>query len=163
MEPKFDLANMEDARKNADLLFAKVRLYLEEGIPNGEIIHVGSTAVAGCLTKGDLDVVVRVPVSDFAQADSFLQTKHIRNNGSARTDTFSAFEDPSCIPHLGVQLVAVDGPFDFFHQFVDALRNSPELLQRYNELKRSFVGSEMQAYRAAKSNFIEQALAKRKL
>jgi len=162
MEPEFDLANTEEARRKAHRLFAKVKLCLEQAIPYGEIIHVGSTAVPGCLTKGDLDVVIRVPVAGFSEADLFLQTRYIRNKGSARTGAFSAFEDPSSIPHLGIQLVAVGGPFDFFHQFADALRSSPDLLNRYNELKRSFVGSEMQAYRAAKSNFIEQALAKHK-
>jgi GrpB-like predicted nucleotidyltransferase (UPF0157 family) len=65
----------------------------------------------------------------------------------------------ACDPHLGVQLAAIDGPFDTFHLFADALRQSPQLLEGYNALKRRYDGSDMQTCRAAKDAFVEQVLA----
>jgi hypothetical protein len=50
-----------------------------------------------------------------------LTARFARNDGSIRTDSFSAFEDASADPHLGIQLTAIGGPHDFFHLFVDGL------------------------------------------
>ena len=106
----FTLADTESARVAAERLFASVRETLAELLPpTADIRHVGATAVPGCLTKGDLDIVVRVPANDFAAADAVLASRFARNGGSIRTDTFSAFEDGSSQPHLGVQLAVITG------------------------------------------------------
>ena len=107
----------------------------------------------------DLDIVVRVPAEDFAAADASLAARFQRNEGSIRTETFSAFEDASCRPHLGIQLVVIDGPLDFFHLFVDALMGSPRLVHAYNALKKRHEGRDMAEYREAKDRFVEQVLA----
>ena len=73
--------------------------------------------------------------------------------------TFAAFEDASSTPHLGLQLTAIGGPFDVFHQFVEALHQSPELVLEYNALKLQHDGSDMAVYRRAKSDFVERVLA----
>lgn len=114
----------------------------------------------GCLTKGDLDIVVRVPSEAFGTADETLAARFARNSGSKRTDTFSAFEDEAVTPHLGVQLVVAGGEDDYFHLFVDALRKDPQLIDRYNALKRRLDGEPMEIYRAMKGSFIEKALGR---
>jgi len=40
--------------------------------PDAEVHHVGSTAIPGLLTKGDLDILVRVDRNRFADADALL-------------------------------------------------------------------------------------------
>jgi GrpB-like predicted nucleotidyltransferase (UPF0157 family) len=55
-----------------------------------DVRHIGATAVPDCLTKGDLDIVVRVPSDDFADADTALATLFARNEGSIRTEGFSS-------------------------------------------------------------------------
>ena len=127
--------------------------------PTAEMHHVGATAIPGCLTKGDLDIVVRVPAEHFADVDLMLASKFIRNNDSIRTVAFSAFENPSSDPHLGIQLTTIGGPFDFFHHFAQALRSSPRLLEEYNSLKLMFHGLDSSLYRAAKGEFIERVIA----
>ena len=72
---------------------------------------------------------------------------------------FSAFEDASSYPHLGVQLTVVGGEFDLFHQFVEALQRSPELVRQYNALKRRHDGGDMTVYRKAKDAFVKKVLA----
>jgi GrpB-like predicted nucleotidyltransferase (UPF0157 family) len=53
----------------------------------------------------------------------------------------------------------IDGPEDFFHLFVEALRQSPGLVSEYNALKRRYDGREMAVYRMAKDAFVERVLA----
>ncbi|MEO9649058.1 MULTISPECIES: GrpB family protein [Roseibium] len=158
-EPAFNLVDTQDAYLGAERLFNEVRLLVADAVPHADIHHIGATAVPGCLTKGDLDIVVRVCTEKFEEADQALGLLYPRNLGSIRTTTFSAFEDSKKEPHLGVQLVAKDGPHDFFHQFAAALKASPDLLQAYNELKMEFAGRDMTRYRHAKNAFVERALA----
>ena len=47
--------------------FEKLMVELETLVPDADIHHVGSTAIPGSLTKGDLDVQVRVVASAFPE------------------------------------------------------------------------------------------------
>ncbi len=158
-EPRFMLVDTRRARKDAQRLFAAVSERLAALLPGADIRHIGATAVPGCLTKGDLDIVVRVGAEDFATADSVVAAAFSRNGSSVRTQAFSAFEDASSHPHLGIQLVAVDSPFDSFHLFAEALQRSPSLVEEYNALKRLHEGADMARYREAKGRFVERVLA----
>jgi GrpB-like predicted nucleotidyltransferase (UPF0157 family) len=158
-EPPFALVDTERARRDAERLFETVSKSLGQMLPRSDIRHIGATAVPGCLTKGDLDIVVRVSEADFAAADQVLAAIFLRNEGSIRTEMFSAFEDASGDPHLGIQLVVTEGPFDVFHLFVEALERSPALLEEYNALKRRHEGADMARYRQAKDAFVERVLA----
>ncbi len=158
-EPPFRLVDAKLAEEKAQLLFERVRNSLVLLLPSDvDIRHIGATAVPGCLTKGDLDIVIRVPDRTFRQADTLLERRFARNGGSIRNASFSAFEDASTDPHLGIQLTTIRGPHDFFHLFVEALRRSPELLTEYNNLKLRHDGSDMATYRAAKDAFVERIL-----
>jgi GrpB-like predicted nucleotidyltransferase (UPF0157 family) len=159
-EPPFRLVDPERAYAAAQRLFEVTKAKLIGRLPaTAEVHHIGATALPGCLTKGDLDIVVRIPARDFAAADAVLAALFSRNEGSIRTDTFSAFEDNASDPHLGVQLAVIDGPFDNFHVFVDALRQSPQHVADYNALKRRYDGASMETYRAAKDAFVARVLA----
>lgn len=152
--------DIEASRRAAERLFAETALRLRSLLPaSARVRHIGSTAIPGCLTKGDLDIVIRVEQQDFAQADEILASRFRRNTGSARTASFSAFEDSDVTPCLGIQLTLIDGPHDDFHVFAEALRRDAELVARYNDLKRTFDGRPMDDYRAAKDKFIAEVLA----
>lgn len=158
-EPPFQLVDSGLAREKAQLLYERVSQSLLPLLPSDvDIRHIGSTAVSGCLTKGDLDIVIRVPGKAFQQADALLARHFARNLGSIRTANFSAFEDASTDPHLGIQLTIIGGPHDVFHLFVEALRSSPDLVSDYNSLKLQHEGSDMTVYRAAKDAFVERVL-----
>lgn len=159
-ELPFVLVDAEHAREKAQRLFEVVSASLAGMLPASTYIrHIGATAVLGCLTKGDLDIVVRVPAGDFEAVDALLAARFARNEGSLHTPSFSAFEDADCHPHLGIQLAAIDGPSDIFHVFVEALRASPTLVEGYNALKRRHDGGNMAVYRTAKDAFVERVLA----
>lgn len=159
-EPPFQLVDSGPAREKAQLLYERVCDSLVPLLPSdAELRHIGATAVSGCLTKGDLDIVIRVPGKAFQQADALLARHFARNVGSIRTASFSAFEDASTDPHLGLQLTIIGSPHDFFHLFVEALRRSPDLVSEYNSLKLQHEGHDMAVYRAAKDAFVERVLA----
>ena len=159
-EPAFALhPDANRARADADRLYTRIRALLTTILPpSADIRHVGATAVPGCLTKGDLDIVVRIAAEDFAQADDALASRFARNIGSKRTDTFSSFEDATTLPHLGIQLAAAGGEDDSFHLFADALLQDPELVAQYNALKRASDGEPMDVYRTKKSAFVTNVL-----
>lgn len=148
----------EQIRVNVRRAFRRHKLVLEQLLPTAEIIHVGSTAVPDSLTKGDLDVQVRVPRDEFAHARAQLATRYERNRGSSRTRTFASFQDESVTPKLGIQLTASGSRFDHFQQLTEFLVEHPEINQLYNALKQRFDGKSMAAYRRAKSRFLESLL-----
>lgn len=151
----------DDAERLACRAFNEfVQMWKGELPPSSVIEHVGATAVPGCLTKGDLDICIRVDRQDFAVAEAQLAQSLERNLGSVRSDEFSAFMDDKQHPPLGVQLVAKGSELDFFVRFRDRLRESASLLSTYNDLKRRFAGRDMEAYRHAKADFISRVVSR---
>lgn len=148
-------AQFRDAVRHA---FNEHRRAIAELLPGARVEHVGSTAVPGSLTKGDLDLCVLVPPAEFAAADARLAGRYARNLGSIHTAEFAAFTADGGTVDVGIQLVAAGSEWDTFVRWRDRLRADPELRLAYDELKRRFHGEPMNAYRAAKSAFIHQAL-----
>jgi GrpB-like predicted nucleotidyltransferase (UPF0157 family) len=153
-------ADPDAARLAAQELFTTVQKELATLLPpSAEVLHIGATAIPGCLTKGDLDIVVRVARPDFANVERLLASRFARNSGSVCTEEFAAFEEDERSPHLGIQLTVVGGPLDVFHYFAEALRDNSDLVRRYNEIKLGCSGQPMADYRAAKDIFIGRVLA----
>ncbi|HEY2256322.1 MAG TPA: GrpB family protein [Variovorax sp.] len=128
-------------------------------LPSGaDIDHVGATAVPGCLSKGDLDIAVRVEPHGFDAADEVLSQRFERNSASLRTPDFAAFENHGLHPAVGIQLMVRGSALDVFVRFRDRLRTDAKLLRRYNALKLRCEGMPMADYRILKSDFIAAAL-----
>lgn len=119
---------------------------------------MGATAIEGCETKGDLDILIRVRDDDFLTARAYLDRTHKANDGWERRPGFSAFLAPGYALEVGVQLVTLDDPLDRFTDFRDALIADRALLARYNALKRAYRGRPMAQYREAKSDFVRMVL-----
>jgi GrpB-like predicted nucleotidyltransferase (UPF0157 family) len=130
-------------------------------LPGAEIVHVGSTAVPGALTKGDVDLMVRVPANAFEPAVRALGSAYSVHQPENWTPTYASFVDPeSTDPPVGVQLVVAGSKDEaLFEPFVAALRGDPALLAEYNALKRRLDGSDYERYTREKGDFIERVLA----
>lgn len=145
----------------ANALFEEVAAELRALLPYADIQHVGSTAVPGSCTKGDLDIVVRVERERFAVAEQVLAARFEPNTGSTGSEVFAAFLDSSTDPDLGVQLVVVGTNDDNdFVKWREQLRCDPVLRAKYDELKQRFEGKSMDRYREEKSEFIAKHLAR---
>jgi len=122
-----------------------------------DVIEVGSTAVEGVIGKGDIDLLVRVPRERFGEARAIVDSIYARNPDQLANDQYQGYLVPSVLD-VAIQLTVRDGPYDQFIAFLDALRASPELVERYNTLKRAWDGESMDDYRGAKSRFIAEVL-----
>jgi len=121
---------------------------------------MGATAVPGSITKGDLDLLVRVSASDFAVAVATLENRYAIHQRQNWTPAYASFMDGEAgdVP-VGVQLVVADSDLDAaFVSIRSLLRGRPDLVEQSNELKRSFEGGDPEAYVAAKQAFIERLL-----
>jgi GrpB-like predicted nucleotidyltransferase (UPF0157 family)/N-acetylglutamate synthase-like GNAT family acetyltransferase len=145
-------------RERVERRFATLRTQLQAMIPGAGIEHVGSTSIPGSLTKGDLDIQVRVAATQFAAAKIELsQLYDVNAGGFAAADAVS-FEDHSTEPHVGIHLTVVGGTADAQWRFRDLLRASEHLRREYDDLKRGFEGCSMAKYREAKDAFVARVL-----
>ena len=137
------------------------RARLGAALPAAEIEHVGSTAIPGALTKGDLDLLVRVPAARFEAAVATLRGLYAVHQPENWTPTYASFADAAAAdPPVGVQLaVAGSGDDAQFGPFRDALIASPALLEEYNALKRGLDGADYAHYTDVKGAFVERVLA----
>lgn len=159
-EPKLALAEQPDLFERANA-FADAAIARLQSLLGAEtdISHVGATAVPGCATKGDVDLVVHVEPQEYLSARAVLDQHFEKNLGSPRDGDFASFADNNGAFPLGIQLVVRGSAYDTFQKFSEQLRRSGELRASYNALKRSFVGADMDTYRKAKAEFIERTLA----
>lgn len=129
-------------------------------LPRAEVEQVGSTAIPGCLTKGDLDVVVRVAQEDFADGVSILDHVLHRSPRNCATADYVEYEFASDGQSTtSVQFVAVGSWHDRrFTGLKQALLSDDSLVNRYNDLKRLHTGSSADVYQAAKCAFIDSVL-----
>ena len=150
----------DDLHELADAAVRAHRRSVLELVPGAEVEHVGATAVPGALTKGDVDVLVRVGERDFSAAADALASRyavHQPHNWTPALASFSA-TDAGELP-VGIQLVVRGSEADrFFGPFRDALINSQTLLTEYNELKLRLDGLKYERYTELKGLFIERVL-----
>ena len=145
-------------KRDAEKTFISQKELIQNLIPNADVQHVGSTAIPNSLTKGDIDIQIRVSKVQFTQAAEALSTIYESNEGSVKTNEFRAYNDDANTPSLGIQLTVKGSELDFFWKFRDVLLQNDQYRIEYDELKRSFEGLEMEAYREAKSHFFSKLM-----
>ncbi|MDP3727615.1 MAG: GrpB family protein [bacterium] len=147
----------DEVRERAEQLFAEQKERLVRLIPSADIQHIGGTAVPGLLTKGDLDLNVRVSKEIFAPTVEKLKELYTINQPANWTNTFASFkDDTSFVLPLGVQVTVLGSLDDHFVKHRDALLNNPALVMEFNELKKKFDGKDMANYRSAKAEFLKR-------
>jgi len=127
-------------------------------VPNADVQHIGSTAIPGSLTKGDLDIQVRVGQKDFKKAQKALSKIYKPNKGNPPTKTYASFKNNSAKIPLGVQLIVVGSKEDNFTALQDILVGNKKHLKAYNALKEQYQVKPMREYRKAKGKFVEKVL-----
>lgn len=142
------------------------RLFLDQKrkilklLPYAKVKHIGSTSLPNTLTKGDLDVLVIVPTENFKTAVRKLKKVYTTNQLRNWTQNYASFKNDRL--KFGLQLVA---PRDVigFTKHIRLLKGNPELLKRYNVLKRQYEGKSMREYRKAKERFFKSIENERRL
>lgn len=145
-------------RAKADALFARVQDQIRQLLPSAVVEHVGSTSLPDGLTKGDLDIQVRVCADEFDYACRALERLFADNPGGF-TDAGRSFKDDLSDPPLGIHVTIIDGPSDIQSKQRDLLRSRADLRAEYDAVKRRFDGGDMDAYREAKNVFFTRLAA----
>ena len=148
----------EKLKERVEKIFLKERKRILRAIPSADIQHIGSTAIPGSLTKGDLDIQVRVEQKDFEKAQNALSKMYKPNKGNPPTKTYASFKDADMEIPLGVQLTVIGSKEDNFTALRDILVSDEKHLQTYNALKKRYQGKSMREYRKAKGAFVERVL-----
>ena len=141
--------------KNVEKTFLLNKNKIKSLLPDVDIQHVGSTAIPNSLTKGDLDIQVRVCAEQFPKAVELLSSIYEDNEESIKTDTFRAFKDDTTNPPLGVQLTIIDADFDFFWKLREVLLANINYRDEYDNIKMEYEGKSMDIYREAKHKFFQ--------
>lgn len=160
-ESYMEIVNFNDTslfKADAEKAFLSQVELIKEYIPEADIQHVGSTAIPNSLTKGDLDIQVRVNAEQFPEAVKALASLYEINEGSIKTDAFRAFKNDTMNPPLGVQLTVIGSEFDFFWKFREVLLRNDTYRLEYDELKRTCEGKDMDEYREAKDAFFTKIM-----
>lgn len=158
--PSFKPSEEFAAAANAE--FESNRARITAAVPDADIHHVGGTSSPGAVTKGDLDVQVRVAPERFDDAVDQLSALYERSKKNVWADGFATFEAPAdrLAEPTAISVVAIGSAYDWCGAALwELLRADPDLLRRYNELKTRHDGGSWDDYEDAKGEFFRELLA----
>jgi GrpB-like predicted nucleotidyltransferase (UPF0157 family)/RimJ/RimL family protein N-acetyltransferase len=140
-------------------LFHHLSTMIRQALPGSRIEHIGSSAIEGAVSKGDLDIFVGVEPGDFPESIASIESLGFRiKTESFRNESLCPFESGIYPIPVGLQLVVNRSEFEFFLLFRDRLNADANLRSAYNELKQQASDLDEDGYRHAKSEFIESVL-----
>ena len=129
-------------------------------LPEVECHHIGATAIPGALTKGDLDVLLRVENSKFSSVIEILRKNFAVKQPQNWNPYFASFgSDTGYSLPLGVQLVVKDSEADFFLFISDYLLSHPEIVAELNRVKRACADQSAGKYWSAKDRILAPIVA----
>ena len=141
------------------LLYAELKRDLDQSLKEARVEHIGSSAVMGAISKGDLDVFVGVSAENFEMSLATLKgLGFVEKEGTLRTESLCMLVTDKYKHDVAIQLTVNGSEFEEFIRFRDILNNMPNLVSEYNILKRGSEGMEPDDYRSKKSQFIERVL-----
>lgn len=134
-------------------LFESKKQKLAQLLQGAGIEHIGGTAVPGSISRGDLDINIRVRPEDFEGAIETLKKLYQINQPENWSWGFASLKDD--LRRLGIQVTIIDSPEDYFVAQREYLKRHPESLSELNALKENFKDGSMNEYREAKRRFFE--------
>jgi GrpB-like predicted nucleotidyltransferase (UPF0157 family) len=141
--------------ERAEKIHQNIKANILPSITYERFEHIGSTAVPGALTKGDIDFYLEVlPGNHNSTVAVLLANGFELGKNTLRNEELCMVVHSSC----SVQVVSKGSKYDFFVTFRDALNGNEELVARYNKIKQESVGLEKREYQDKKSIFIEAVL-----
>jgi GrpB-like predicted nucleotidyltransferase (UPF0157 family) len=151
-----DLVREDEIRGKISAVFERQRARLRALVPAARIEHVGSTAIAGALTKGDLDICVLVDAPGFLVATETLSAAYLVHQPENWTEGLASFiAPPEDGIEIGIQLVTLGGvEEEWFIGWRERLRSDPALRARYDRCKEEHRDAPVEAYRESKERLI---------
>ena len=125
----------EEFRAEAALILERERALLDAHRIAGELVLVGGTSVPGALTKGDVDLHLRVAAADFAAAVRLLQGLHTVVHPEIWQPSLATFAVAGPLP-TGLAVTPLGS--EHYVRFTRTWRRiaaDPELVAAYNAAK----------------------------
>ena len=145
-------------------LFDQLSFKIRQALPAARIEHIGSSAIEGAVSKGDLDIFVGVEPEEFREAIVSIESLGFQiKTESFKNGSLCPFESDDYPLPVGLQLVVNRSEFEIFLVFRDRLNAGADLRSSYNKLKRQACDLNEDEYRRVKSNFIEKVLRRREI
>ncbi len=143
-------------KKDVGKVFLKEKRKIAKILPGVDIQHVGSTAIPNSLTKGDLDIQVRVEKENFTKIVGKLMQIYEEDRENRRTKTYAGFKkDDGGIP-IGIQVTIIGSKEDDFSKLRDILLCNSKYQREYNSLKERYHEKTIEEYRRAKAKFFNR-------
>ena len=140
---------LPEARRTRDDVAEELRAL---GIP-GDLVLTGASSVPGALTKGDVDLHLRVEGAAFEEVVERLRGVYPVGSPHAWAATLAVFDVSTSRP-AGLAVTPVGSVHDVrFTEAWQALRDHPEWLQAYNSLKAE--AADPDAYEVRKAAFFD--------
>jgi hypothetical protein len=147
-------ADLLDAA-NAILAAERSRLAPLLAPPLSELVLTGGSSVAGALTKGDVDLHLRVERAGFAGCVAVLGGIYDVVRLEIWQDTLATFDVPGAPLPTGVAVTPIGSAHDLrFRRSWELLAADPALLAAYNAMKLAGSG-----YEDRKSAFFDRLMA----
>lgn len=148
--------SQSEYQERVESAFSVLKKKLSEALPWAEIEHIGSSAIKGAVSKGDLDVLVRINRDEFPAAIQIIESLGFSiKQDTLRTESLCMLQGSG---DTAIQLIERGSKFEMFIKFRDLMNASPELVKQYNQLKMSCAGLSEDEYRKRKSEFIQTLL-----
>ena len=148
------LVDVADVVAVAEAMVEEFELVARQLVPDAEVHHIGATALPTGLTKGDVDVNIRVGIDGFARAVQLLRRHYEPAQEHNWTPTYASFNADSYPLPLGIQVTVIGSPDDFLLALRDIMRTKPAVLDEYNECKRRAAALGPDGYWHAKDTFL---------
>jgi GrpB-like predicted nucleotidyltransferase (UPF0157 family)/GNAT superfamily N-acetyltransferase len=148
------LRSVDEIAHDVERVLRNLRGELQALVPGVEVEHIGATATPEGVTKGDVDVNLRVAPDQFDHAVAALSTRFDIAQSQNWTATYASFSGTRRGVPLGIQVTVVGSDDDFLVDLRDLMRNDPALREQYDAIKRDNAPRGRDAYWRAKSEFL---------
>jgi GrpB-like predicted nucleotidyltransferase (UPF0157 family) len=156
-EVPVELLAVEGLADDVASVVSDVRSELRVLAPEADIEHVGATSMPDGVTKGDVDVNLRMHPDRFDDVIAALSTQFAVAQPQNWTATFASFSGTRRGLPLGIQVTVAGSDDDSLVELRDLMRNDPSLRRQYDAIKRASAPAGRNAYWHAKDDFLRRA------
>jgi GrpB-like predicted nucleotidyltransferase (UPF0157 family) len=153
------LRSTSELAEISDQVMSELETILRELLPACQVEHIGATSMPDGVTKGDVDLNIRVSPDDFAHAVEALRGPFPVAQPDNWTPTYASFSDPHRALPVGLQVTAIGSPDDFLVPLRDLMRTDAALRHEYDRRKREAAPLGLDGYWAAKNAFLTEIRA----
>ncbi len=152
--PKLTFVLSDLVVEEAAAAFAEHERRIRERLPDVEVRHTGGTSVPGVLTTGDVDLQVRTEKESFEAVRDVLRRLYEPLYPQVWHSEGAFFVAAGSQPPVEIALTAIGSLDDLHHgEAWQQIAADPELIERYNAVKRAHEGGSADDYNAAKRDF----------